>query len=75
MTHGLTLACTGVLLGLLGSQLASGVLKTVLFRTAPTDVAPAVYAVGLLIGAAALACFAPARRASRVAPIEGLKEN
>jgi putative ABC transport system permease protein len=75
MRHGLTLACTGVLLGLLGSQLASGALKTVLFRTAPTDVAPAAYAVGLLIGAAALACFAPARRASRVAPIEGLKEN
>jgi hypothetical protein len=30
-------------------------------------------ASGLLLAAAAVACLAPARRAARVAPIEGLK--
>jgi putative ABC transport system permease protein len=74
MKHGLTLAGLGVLTGMLASQLASGVLETVLFRTATTDAAPLLSAVGLLISAAMVACFAPARRASRVPPSEGLKD-
>jgi ABC-type antimicrobial peptide transport system permease subunit len=63
-----------VIIGLSAAQLARGLLQTVLFRTSTTDAASIAGAAGLLILAAAVACFAPARRAARVAPIEGLKE-
>ena len=73
--HGLLLAAAGVAIGLVGAQLAGGVLETVLFRTATTDAGAMLSAVVVLILSAALACLAPARRAARVAPIEGLKES
>ena len=74
-SHGLGLAAAGVIIGLTAAQLARGLLQTVLFRTSTTDAASIAGAAGLLILAAAVACFAPARRAARVAPIEGLKES
>jgi putative ABC transport system permease protein len=73
-SHGLGLAAAGVIIGLTGAQLARGLLQTVLFRTTTTDTASIASAAALLIVAAALACVAPAWRAARVAPIEGLKE-
>jgi putative ABC transport system permease protein len=73
--QGLALAAAGVIIGLAGAQLARGVLQAVLFHTATTDLVAMSGAAGLLILAAALACLAPARRAARVAPIEGLREN
>lgn len=72
---GLALAAIGVAIGLAGAQLARGLLSSVLFRTTTTDAGAIATAVVVLIGAAAVACFAPARRAARVAPIEGLKES
>jgi predicted permease len=74
-SQGLGLAATGVVIGLLGAQFARGLLQTVLFRTTTTDTASIASSAGLLIVAAAVACLAPARRAARVAPIEGLKES
>jgi putative ABC transport system permease protein len=73
--HGLGLAAAGVIIGLTAAQLARGLLQTVLFRTSTTDTASIAGAAGLLFVAAAVACFAPARRAARVAPIEGLKDS
>ena len=73
--HGLLLAAIGVGLGLIGAQLARGLLQAVLFRTSTTDTGAIVTAVIVVIGSAVLACFAPARRAARVAPIEGLKDS
>jgi putative ABC transport system permease protein len=72
--HGIGLAVAGVVVGLLGAQLGRGVLQGVLFETSTTDTASIATAAALLIVAAALACFAPARRAARVAPIDGLKD-
>jgi putative ABC transport system permease protein len=72
--HGLALAVIGVAIGLAGAQLARGLLQTVLFRTTTTDAGAIASAVVVLILSAAIACLAPARRAARVAPIEGLKE-
>jgi putative ABC transport system permease protein len=73
--HGLGLAAAGVVVGLTGAQLTSGLLQKVLFRTTTTDATAIVGAAALLIVAAAVACLAPARRAARVAPIEGLKDS
>ena len=71
--HGLGLAVAGVAVGLVAAQLARGVLEAVLFETRTTDVVAMATTAGLLLLAAALACLAPARRAARVAPVEGLR--
>ncbi|HMC76419.1 MAG TPA: ABC transporter permease [Vicinamibacterales bacterium] len=71
--QGLTLTLAGVVAGLVVAQLARGLLQAVLFETQVTDVAAAATTGTLLLVAAALACLAPARRAARVAPVEGLK--
>ena len=71
--QGLGLAGAGVVAGLLVAQLARGLLQAVLFRTETTDVAAIAVTAAILLTAAALACLAPARRAARVAPVEGLR--
>jgi predicted permease len=73
-TQGLVLAVAGVVVGLAAAQLAGGLLEDVLFQTRTTDAVAMSAAAGLLLTAAALACLAPALRAARVAPVEGLKE-
>ena len=72
-TQGLLLTAAGVALGLLGAQFARGFLEAVLFETRTTDLPAGAAAAGLLLLAAGLACLAPARRAARVAPVEGLR--
>lgn len=72
--HGLALTAAGVVLGLGAAQLAGGLLQEVLFQTRTTDVPTMAAATGLLLLAAALACLAPALRASRLTPIEGMRE-
>lgn len=71
--HGLGLAAAGIALGLGAAQLSRGLLQSVLFETPTTDVLAMLMTAGLLLLAAALACLAPARRAARVAPVEGLR--
>jgi predicted permease len=71
--QGLGLTAAGVIAGLLVAQLSRGLLQAVLFQTRTTDLVAASAAAGLLLFAAALACLAPARRAARVAPVEGLR--
>jgi ABC-type antimicrobial peptide transport system permease subunit len=71
--QGLGLAAGGVVVGLAVAQLSRGLLQAVLFETRTTDAVSAIAAAGLLLLAAAVACFAPARRAARVAPMEGLR--
>jgi ABC-type antimicrobial peptide transport system permease subunit len=71
--QGLGLALTGIVVGLFVAQLSRGLLQAVLFQTQVTDVAAAATTGALLLTAAAVACLAPARRAARVAPVEGLR--
>ena len=71
--QGLMLAMLGVALGLAGAQLARGLLQDVLFETRPTDMLALTTAAGVLVLAAAFASLAPALRATRVSPTEGMK--
>ena len=71
--QGLMLAALGIVLGLAGAQLARGLLRDVLFETRPTDMLALTTAAALLVLAAALASLAPALRATRVSPTEGMK--
>jgi predicted permease len=71
--QGLALASSGILVGLVAAQFARGLLNAVLFQTATTDPAAGAISTTLLLAAAGIACLAPAIRAARVEPIEGLK--
>jgi putative ABC transport system permease protein len=58
----------------LGLSLAAGrVLSTMLFSVSPADPVSLAVAVALLSTAALLACFLPARRATRVSPLRALR--
>jgi putative ABC transport system permease protein len=73
--QGLVLALAGIVVGLFVAQLSRGLLQAVLFETQVTDIAAAATTGSLLLVAAGLACLAPARRAARVTPVEGLKSD
>jgi putative ABC transport system permease protein len=67
------LLIVGLVIGLAGALACSRVLGSFLFEVKAVD--PILYAVVciLLAGAAILACWLPARRASRVDPIVTLR--
>jgi putative ABC transport system permease protein len=71
--QGLALTLVGVALGLAGALGVTRFLKTLLFGISPND--PATYAAicALLVAVAFLACWIPARRASRVDPMAALR--
>ena len=71
--QGLALAAGGVAAGIVVAQLAGGLLRAVLFQTRTTDLVAIAASGAVLMAAAAVACVAPARRAARVAPIDGLE--
>jgi ABC-type antimicrobial peptide transport system permease subunit len=73
LSHGLQLLLIGSGIGLLGAIAISRALQTVLFEVGGLD--PRIYlGVGVLLFAATLlACWLPARRASRVDPIVALR--
>jgi putative ABC transport system permease protein len=73
LTEGARLAVAGVVLGLVASYLTTQFLRALLYGVTPTD--PLTFAVvGLLLVVTALiACYLPARRASRVDPMITLR--
>ena len=62
----------GVVVGLIGSMAAARLLATLLYSTSPFD--PLTLAVTILLAAVALlACYVPARRATRIDPLSALR--
>jgi ABC-type antimicrobial peptide transport system permease subunit len=66
-------ALIGLLGGMLGALALSRFLRSLLFGVSATD--PFTFAIGaaILLTVAAAACFAPARRATRVDPMMALR--
>jgi len=64
----------GVALGAAGSLAAARLLRSLLFQTAPGDPAAVGAAVAVLCAVALMAAAAPARRASRLDPMDTLRQ-
>jgi putative ABC transport system permease protein len=73
VARGLALTAVGLALGVIGALAATRSMKTMLYGVEATDPATFVGVAALLCGIAALACWLPARRASRVDPISVLR--
>ncbi|MCH7717038.1 MAG: hypothetical protein IH876_12970 [Gemmatimonadetes bacterium] len=71
--HGSRLIVAGSLLGLLGAYAATRVLRGFLFGVEASD--PWVFAggIGIVVATGLLACYLPARRATRVDPVIALR--
>ncbi len=73
VVHGMTLAAAGLALGVIGALALTGLLRGMLYGVAPTD--PVTY-LGMVVGVAVtvlVACLLPARRATRIDPMEALR--
>jgi putative ABC transport system permease protein len=75
LREGATLATGGLVLGLVGAYALGRAMQAMLFGTGALSV-PVVLAAGLvLLGAALVACYVPARRASSVDPLIALRQS
>jgi putative ABC transport system permease protein len=73
LKRGMILAVTGAAIGLVASIQLSTYISTLLFKVEPTDTATLVATTVLVVLVAFVACFIPARRATRVDPISTLR--
>jgi putative ABC transport system permease protein len=71
--HGLLLAGIGVALGLAGAAAATRVMKSWLFGISATDPLTFAMVALLLLVVAGVACWIPARRATKVDPLVALR--
>jgi ABC-type antimicrobial peptide transport system permease subunit len=70
---GVLLIGGGLLIGVAGAFAATRVIQSFLYGITPTD--PLTFAAGTIVlgGVAFLACYVPARRASRIDPMLALR--
>ena len=73
--QGLLLAGIGVAIGLAASFGVTRVMSSLLYGVKATDIATFAAVAVVLSGVAALACYIPARRATRVDPIIALRHD
>jgi putative ABC transport system permease protein len=75
LREGATLATVGLVLGLMGAYLLGRTMQSMLLGTGALNV-PVILTTGLvLLGAALVACYVPARRASTVDPLIALRHS
>jgi putative ABC transport system permease protein len=73
MTEGGRLVAAGIVLGLIVAFWLTSLLRHQLFQVSPTEPRVFVAVVLVLAAIALLACFLPARRATRIDPMEALR--
>jgi putative ABC transport system permease protein len=73
LNQGLRTIFVGVVIGIIASLLLARTVKSLLFDVTPTDPLTFGLVTLLLVGTALLACYIPARRATRVDPSIALR--
>jgi putative ABC transport system permease protein len=73
ISHGMTLTVAGITLGLIGSYGLTRLMRTLLFEVKPTDAMTFVAVSIALIAIALIACYIPARRATKIDPLVALR--
>jgi len=73
LADGAGMAIGGIVFGLLGALMATRLIKSLLFRVDPIDIATFITVTVLLAVVALLASLSPARNASRVDPMVALR--
>jgi predicted permease len=75
LRDGLRLVSVGLVVGVFGALALSAAISGVLYGVGPIDPASFASATAVLLTVAAVACYLPARRVSRVDPITVLRAN
>lgn len=73
LSSGMSLALIGAAIGLAGAYAITRVMSNLLFGVAPTDLATFAVVALVLLVVAFLACYIPARRATKVDPLVALR--
>jgi putative ABC transport system permease protein len=71
--RGVALTTIGVAIGVVGAAAITRVASSLLFNVSPTDPLSFIGVSTFLVGVSALASYVPARRATRVDPLEALR--
>jgi ABC-type antimicrobial peptide transport system permease subunit len=73
LKHGMKLALLGIGIGLVGAWALTRFMNALLVDVQPTDLLTYAVVSGCLFIAALLACYLPARRATKVDPLVALR--
>ena len=73
LRNGMTLVLAGIVIGVGGALALTRFLATLLFGVTPTDTLTFVVVSVVLIAVALIACLLPARRATKVDPLDALR--
>ena len=73
LKQGMLLALIGQAIGLAGAFALTRLIRGLLFGVTPTDATTFVAVVGVLTTIALLACYLPARRATKVDPLKAIR--